>query len=122
MDKPKKAVDSQNVQHCPPPNFNGYPDEDLEEFIDSFCSYLVAVGIDVTAGHADRVRAHDLFETCLKGDAKDWYERSLRKKNWKLRNLFTSQANLGATQEQTAVQLEANLKHGAWARLEILLF
>ncbi|KAF0335169.1 hypothetical protein F8M41_016698 [Gigaspora margarita] len=56
----------------PTPNFNGYLDKDPEEFIDSFRSYLVAVGIDVTAGHANRVRAHGLFETCLKGDAKDW--------------------------------------------------
>ena len=84
----------------PPPNFNGYPDEDPEEFIDSFRSYLVAVGIDVTAGHAHRVRAHGLFETCLKGDAKDWYERSLRRKNWELRNLLdnTGQVDLDATQ------------------------
>ena len=69
----------------PTPNFNGYPDEEPEEFIDSFHSYLVAVGIDVTAGHAYRVRAHGLFETCLKGDAKDWYERSFQRKNWELR-------------------------------------
>ena len=39
----------------PPPNFNGYPDEDPEEFIDSFRSYLVAIGINVLAGHAYRV-------------------------------------------------------------------
>ena len=39
----------------PPPNFNGYPDEDPEEFIDSFRSYLVAVGINVLAGHAHKV-------------------------------------------------------------------
>ncbi|KAF0332883.1 hypothetical protein F8M41_018902, partial [Gigaspora margarita] len=55
----------------PPPNFYGYPDEDPEEFIDSFRSYLVAVEIDVTARHAHRIRAHSLFETCLKGDTKD---------------------------------------------------
>src|SRR6185437_1425774 len=97
----------------PPQNFNGYPDEDPEEFIDSFRSYLVAIGINVLAGHAHRVRAHGLFETCLKGNAKDWYERFLRRKNWELRNLLdnTSQVNLGATQGRTAVQLGANLRH-----------
>src|SRR6185437_17146246 len=61
------------------------------------------------------VRAHGLFETCLKGDAKDWYERSLRRKNWELGNLLdnTGQVDLGATQGRTAVQLGANLRHGA---------
>ncbi|KAF0473307.1 hypothetical protein F8M41_024900 [Gigaspora margarita] len=38
-------------------------------------------GINVLAGHAHRVRAHGLWETCFKGDAKDWYERALRRKN-----------------------------------------
>src|SRR6185312_4664819 len=99
----------------PPPNFHGYPNEDPEEFIDSFRSYLVAVEINVLARHAHRVRAHGLFETCLKGDAKDWYERSLRRKNWELRNLLdnTGQATLALAQGQTAVQLGANLRHGA---------
>ena len=60
----------------------------------------MAVGINVLAGHAHRVRAHGLFETCLKGDAKDWYEKSLRRKNWELRNLLdtTGQVNLGVPQ------------------------
>src|SRR6185312_13664077 len=99
----------------PPPNFYGYPDEDPEEFIDSFRSYLVAIGIDVAVEHAYKIRAHGLFETCLKGDAKDWYERSLRRKNWELRNLLdnTGQATLALAQGRTAVQLGANLRHGA---------
>ena len=99
----------------PPPNFYGYPDEDPEEFIDSFRSYLVAIGINVLVGHAHRVRAHGLFETCLKGDAKDWYERSLQRKNWELRNLLdnTGQATLALAQGRTVVQLGANLRHSA---------
>src|SRR6185437_5762302 len=99
----------------PPPNFHGYSDEDPEEFIDSFRSYLVAVGINVLARHAHRIRAHGLFETCLKGDAKYWYERSLHRKNWELRNLLdnTGQATLALAQKRTAAQLGANLRHGA---------
>ena len=99
----------------PPPNFHGYPNEDPEEFIDSFRSYLVAVGINILARHTHKVRAHGLFETCLKGDAKDWYERSLRRKNWELRNLLdnTGQATLALAQGQIAVQLGVNLRHGA---------
>ncbi|KAF0430807.1 hypothetical protein F8M41_005474 [Gigaspora margarita] len=46
------------IEGYSPPNFYGYPDEDPEEFIDSFCSYLVAVGIDIAAGHAHKIRAH----------------------------------------------------------------
>nr|CAG8472691.1 14231_t:CDS:2 [Entrophospora candida] len=63
-----------------PSIFNGYPNEDPEEFIDSFRSYLIAAGINIAVGDADRIRAHGLFETCLK-------------------------ANLGAVQGRTAIQL-----------------
>ncbi|KAF0511760.1 hypothetical protein F8M41_018193 [Gigaspora margarita] len=75
------------------------PNEDLEEFIDYFYSYLVAVGINILAGHAHRVRAHGLFETCFKGDAKD------------------CQANLGVTQGQMAEQLGVNLRHGVMGQV-----
>ncbi|KAF0556694.1 hypothetical protein F8M41_015051 [Gigaspora margarita] len=80
-------------------NFYSYPDKNPEEFIDSFFSYLVAIGINVLARHAYRVRAYGLYETCLKDDAKDWHKRSLRRKNWELKNLLdnTGQANLGMT-------------------------
>ncbi|KAF0520326.1 hypothetical protein F8M41_016379 [Gigaspora margarita] len=84
----------------PPPNFNGYSNKDPEEFIDFFRSYLVVVEIDVIAKYADRVWAHGLFKIYLKDDAKDWYKRSLQRKNWELRNLLdnTRQITLALAQ------------------------
>ncbi|CAJ0746086.1 14346_t:CDS:2, partial [Entrophospora sp. SA101] len=66
-------------------------EKDPEEFIDSidsFRSYLIAAGINIAVGHADGIRIHGLFETCLK-------------------------ANLGAVQGQTAAQLGAQVLNRA---------
>ena len=61
--------------------FNGYPTEDPEEHIEEFRLWLVGSGIDVGAGHANRINAHGVFIASLKGDAKDWYERTIHGKN-----------------------------------------
>ncbi|CAJ0833396.1 14298_t:CDS:2 [Entrophospora sp. SA101] len=89
--------------------FHGSPTEDPEEHIEEFRLWLVGSGIDVGAGHANRINAHGVFIASLKGDAKDWYERTIHGKNWELRNLLdnTAQANLGAVQGQNAGQLGA---------------
>ncbi|RHZ63718.1 hypothetical protein Glove_328g99 [Diversispora epigaea] len=89
--------------------FNGHPTEDPEEHVEEFRLWLVGSGIDVGAGHANRVNAHGVFAASLKGAAKDWYKRTIYRKNWKLRNLpdNTAQANLGAVQGRTAAQLGA---------------
>ncbi|CAJ0651605.1 2446_t:CDS:2 [Entrophospora sp. SA101] len=83
--------------------FNGYPTEDPEEHIEEFRLWLVGSGIDIGAGHANRINAHGVFIASLKGDAR----RTIHGKNWELRNLLdnTAQANLGAVQGRTAPQL-----------------
>ncbi|CAH1769530.1 8300_t:CDS:1, partial [Entrophospora sp. SA101] len=87
--------------------FHGSPTEDPEEHIEEFRLWLVGSGIDVGAGHANRINAHGVFIASLKGDAKDWYERTIHGKNWELRNLLdnTAQANLAAVQGRNAGQI-----------------
>ncbi|CAJ0912940.1 7940_t:CDS:2, partial [Entrophospora sp. SA101] len=87
--------------------FHGSPTVDPEEHIEEFRLWLVGSGIDVGAGHANRINAHGVFIASLKGDAKDWYERTIHGKNWELRNLLdnTAQANLAAVQGRNASQI-----------------
>ncbi|CAG8624778.1 13677_t:CDS:2 [Acaulospora morrowiae] len=89
--------------------FNGYTTEDSEEHIEEFRLWLAGSGIDVGAGYANRINAHGVFRASLKGDAKDWYERTIHGKNWELRNLLnnTTQANLAGIQGRNADQIEA---------------
>ncbi|CAJ0756030.1 15975_t:CDS:2 [Entrophospora sp. SA101] len=102
--------------------FHGSPTEDPEEHIEEFRLWLVGSGIDVGAGHANRINAHGVFIASLKGDAKDWYERTIHGKNWELRNLLdnTAQANLAAVQGRNAGQIGVqalNRANGQNARL-----
>ncbi|RIB02644.1 hypothetical protein C2G38_2227269 [Gigaspora rosea] len=56
------------------PTYHEYLYENPEKFIDSFYSYLVAAGIIIAGRHANKVCVHGLFETCLKGRVKCYYE------------------------------------------------
>ncbi|CAJ0748590.1 3123_t:CDS:2 [Entrophospora sp. SA101] len=98
--------------------FNGYPTEDPEEHIEEFRLWLVGSGIDIGAGHANRINAHGVFIASLKGDAR----RTIHGKNWELRNLLdnTAQANLAAVQGRNASQIGVqalNRANGQNARL-----
>ncbi|CAG8634663.1 8186_t:CDS:2 [Paraglomus brasilianum] len=81
-----------------PPLFYGKAREDPEEWIRDFRQYCEASGLDPLADARTRVRIHGLFETCLRDDAKDWYETHLKNKNWELQNISdnTGLADLGA--------------------------
>ncbi|CAG8542792.1 15309_t:CDS:2 [Acaulospora morrowiae] len=74
------------------------PGEDSKEWIKDFRQYCKVSRLDPLANTRTRVRIHGLFKTCLKGDAKDWYETSLKNKNWELQNISdnTNLANFGA--------------------------
>ncbi|CAG8643065.1 3081_t:CDS:1 [Acaulospora morrowiae] len=61
--------------------------EDPKEWIRDFKQYCEVFGLDPLADAQIRIRIHKLFETCLKGNVKDWYETSLKNKNWKLQNI-----------------------------------
>ncbi|CAG8791561.1 16461_t:CDS:1, partial [Acaulospora morrowiae] len=51
--------------------FYGKAEEDPEEWIRDFRQYCEVSGLDPLADARTRVRIHGLFETCLKGNAKD---------------------------------------------------
>ena len=81
-----------------PPLFYGKAGEDPEEWIRDFRQYCEASRLDPLADARTRVRIHGLFETCLRDDAKDFYETHLKNKNWELQNISdnTGLADLGA--------------------------
>jgi hypothetical protein len=81
-----------------PKSFYGHPGEDPLVWLQEFRQWCEAGGIDPQANHRNRVRIHGAFETCLKDDAKDWYENNIRGKNWECQNILdnTGVANLNA--------------------------
>ena len=55
--------------------------ENSKEWIRDFRQYFEASKLDPLADARTRIRIHGLFETCLKDDARDWYETNLKNKN-----------------------------------------
>ncbi|CAG8745972.1 9929_t:CDS:2, partial [Acaulospora morrowiae] len=48
--------------------FNRYPTENPEEYIEEFRLWLIDSGIDVGAGHANRINAYNVFIISLKAN------------------------------------------------------
>src|SRR5262249_54384708 len=61
-----------------PPIFYGRPEDDPEDFLRDFQRYVVASQINVAPGAGQapgRAEALGLLISCLKGPAKQWYQR-----------------------------------------------
>ncbi|CAJ0837652.1 10952_t:CDS:2, partial [Entrophospora sp. SA101] len=69
------------------PKFHGRAGEDPEVFLTDFQRWCETANYDPNAGHNMRMRIHGIFETCLLGDSKDWYETNVKGKNWELENI-----------------------------------
>jgi len=82
---------------------------DPEDFIRDFRRWCECANYDPGAGHNMRMRIHGIFENCLEGDAKDWYESRIKNKNWELQNITanTGVATLNAINALTNNQIRA---------------
>ncbi|CAG8635416.1 1572_t:CDS:2 [Paraglomus brasilianum] len=82
---------------------------DPEDFIRNFRRWCECANYDPGAGHNMRMRIHGIFENCLEGDAKDWYEGRIKNKNWELQNITanTGVVTLNAINALTNNQIRA---------------
>ena len=98
---------------------------DPEDFIRNFRRWCECANYDPGAGHNMRMRIHGIFENCLEGDAKDWYEGRIKNKNWELQNITanTGVVTLNAINALTNNQIRAiniaRFRGRAWTTRDI---
>ena len=85
------------------PTFHGRPGEDPAEFVRKFYRCCVALGLNPGADNQTRVRIRGIFESCMKDNAKDWFDSSIKGMNWELQNIGdnTNLADLNAIRTLT---------------------
>ena len=75
-----------------PKKLRGLPGEDPLLWFQEFRQWVEASGIDIGAvgagGVRNRARVLGVFETCMKDNARDWYESKIKEKNWELQNIL----------------------------------
>ncbi|RIB08438.1 hypothetical protein C2G38_2211659 [Gigaspora rosea] len=71
------------------PEFHG-GDEDHEDFIDRFISYITLAGVNNDANILT------ILDRSVKGEAREWYHREFDNKNWELENVLDN-SGIGAT-------------------------
>ncbi|CAG8846150.1 8769_t:CDS:2, partial [Racocetra persica] len=65
-------------------------DEDHEDFVDRFISYITLAGVNNDANILT------ILDRSLKGEAREWYHREFDNKNWELENVLDN-SDIGAT-------------------------
>ncbi|CAG8824997.1 19168_t:CDS:2, partial [Gigaspora margarita] len=65
-------------------------DEDHEDFVDRFISYITLAGVNNDANILT------ILDRSLKGEAREWYHREFDNKNWELQNILDN-SDIGAT-------------------------
>jgi hypothetical protein len=70
-----------------PPIFSGDIEEDFNIFAERFIGIIHGMGLTI-AGNAEQIKG--IFEGCLTGYARDWYNEHLLGKRWQLTNVLNN--------------------------------
>ena len=89
-----------------PPIYSGDIDEDFNVFAERFIGIIHGMGLTIAA-NAEQIKG--IFEGCLTGYARDWYNEKLLGKRWELTNVLNNHgvATVTLVRAQTHAQLIA---------------
>ena len=88
-----------------PPIYSGDIEEDFNIFAERFIGIIHGMGLTI-AGNAEQIKG--IFEGCLTGYARDWYNKHLLGKRWQLTNILNNHGQNTMTNVRARTYMQLN--------------